>query len=237
MADKNVLLYSGGMDSYIMLNLLPYDKAVYFNLGTEDGKREIAKIDAHKELRDKIEIIDLPIARFELPSKCLPFRNGIMVLLAANFGNVVHLGAIKDDVSKDKDFVFKNQMEGVLNYFGMDDYRVNFVGYPYEVKMPFIDKMKNEIVAAYLFRYGEKSIDNLLTRSWSCYNGGEKECGYCSNCMRKYAAIRANGIEVYWHFENDPRIQLPRFIKNLEKKDRPEELTVFRQVQHMVEKS
>ena len=130
-----------------------------------------------------------------------------MALLASNYGNEIYLGATKGDTTKDKDYVFKTQIEGMLNYFALDSHKVPQKGYPYKVHMPFKDMSKVEIVTKFIKAGG--NVNKLMKYSRSCYIGKEKECGKCRSCVRKAVALILNGIEYEYHFSKDPLLNVP----------------------------
>ena len=100
-----MLCYSGGLDSYALSKMYEYDKYLFFNLGTEDNKQELKHIRENRspEFLAKFEVIDLPIFPYELDNKIIPFRNHLIGLLAAQFGNIIHFGFTAGDTTKDKD--------------------------------------------------------------------------------------------------------------------------------------
>ena len=222
MKDKKVLLYSGGMDSYILYKLFKFDEIIFFNMGNEDNKRELEFLKNNDELKDIVRIIDMPLAQFELENKILPYRNHLLVLMAANFGNHLYLGFTKGDTTKDKDYIYKSQMEGILNYFSLDKMKVAHQLYPYEIVIPFKNMTKSEMLKQYIDEgYNYK---DLLTYSRSCYSGNERECGVCRSCLRKFTSFMTNNIDISDHFENDPKLELEDFLEESIKKDRQEEV-------------
>ncbi|MFH7835140.1 MAG: 7-cyano-7-deazaguanine synthase [Candidatus Aenigmatarchaeota archaeon] len=197
-----VLLYSGGMDSFCLNYLEKPDILLYINLGTEDGKKEIENLQK-LPFKNKIKIVNLnSLSDFELENKIIPFRNTFLILIAAQFGNEIYLGATKGDTTKDKDYVFKSQMESHLNYFALDKNKVNVKDYPYIIHLPFKELTKTQIIRKYLENGG--SVEDLLKYSRSCYNGKEKECGICRSCIRKATALVLNNINIENIFENNP---------------------------------
>jgi 7-cyano-7-deazaguanine synthase in queuosine biosynthesis len=50
---------------------------------------------------------------------------------------------------------------------------------------------KVELVKAYLDANGDPKV---LLDSRSCYGGHEVECGVCRSCVRKYVALKLNGL-------------------------------------------
>ena len=170
---KKVLLYSGGLDSFVMKELYAFDEIVFLKLGTEENVAEynLIKKDITKE-------VDLNLKEYELKNKIIPYRNNIMCLIASNYGNEIYMAFTAGDTTKDKDYVFKSQMENILNYFAQDTEKVKHPHYPYKIKMPFKNKTKSEIVRMYL---DEKKDIKKLIETKSCYNGND--CGVCRSCL------------------------------------------------------
>jgi 7-cyano-7-deazaguanine synthase len=215
---RRVLLYSGGLDSYCLSKLYDIDLLLFIQTGTPDNRKEWELINHH--IPGNIIPIKLPLAIYELGNKIIPFRNHLFILMAAQFGNEIYIGATAGDTTKDKDFVFKAQMESILNYFALDTHKVTQQGYPYKVIMPFKQMTKTEIVKAYLKKYPD--WDKLFTESRSCYEGFDKECGECRSCVRKYVALMNNvpSNQIADKFQTDPTIQLNVALHEAKEKGR-----------------
>jgi 7-cyano-7-deazaguanine synthase in queuosine biosynthesis len=197
-----VLLYSGGMDSYCLAHHIKPDVVLFFNLGTIDNQMELAQLKQSK-FADRVKIIDgINIGQFELVNKIIPHRNTILSLIASNYGNEIYIGATEGDSTKDKDFVWSSQVEGMLNYFGLDKEKVAHKEYPYRIQMPYKNMTKAEILRQYIDEKGD--INLLMKESRSCYLGKEKECGGCRSCLRKAVAFALNNIDYKNIFEIDP---------------------------------
>jgi len=184
--DKKVLLYSGGLDSFILRYTYHFDEVVYFDVGTEDSKREMERLDS------RVTIVQFPLKQFELANKIIPFRNYLFTMLAANFGNRISIGATLGDTTRDKDRVFQSLCGAMLNYFGSVDEKMPYKATYFEVEMPFKNLTKTEILGVWLANGFKKE---LLCNSRSCYTGGMKECGQCRACLRKYVAFKNNDVE------------------------------------------
>lgn len=204
--DRKVMLFSGGLDSFCMYKIINPDIIITFDIGTEDNKKELSNINRMIQQdvidKNKIKIIKLDLSLFELSNKIIPHRNTIMTLLASTYGNQIYIGTTLGDSTRDKDYVFKSQVEGILNYFALDSNKVAHSRYPYSVEMPFKGLTKTQIVRWYLKQGYEPS--ELLKYSRSCYNGHDKECGICRSCVRKMVALILNDIEYTDYFERDP---------------------------------
>lgn len=197
------MLYSGGLDSFCLKEIYKPEALLSVNVGTEDCLKEQELIKKTVSLEENLITIDASfLKQFELENKIIPFRNNFFILLASQFSNLIYIGATKGDTTKDKDYVFKSQMENVLNYFSLDQHKVNVKNYPYQILMPFKDMTKTEIVAKYLKSGGD--VSKLLSYTRSCYQGGEKPCGKCRSCLRNAIAFVNNGIDIRHFFSNDP---------------------------------
>ena len=197
---KKVLLYSGGLDSFCLSKLYKPDIHLYLSTGTIDNNRELDKLQSSIK---KLTIVDISfLQQYELTNKIIPFRNTFFILIAAQYGNIIYLGATAGDTTKDKDYVFQNQISSLLNYFGLDKDKLSIVDYPYKVELPFKELTKTQIVAEYLI--ANNTVEDLLINSRSCYDGEEKECGLCRACLRKAIALVNNNIDIDSIFTNNP---------------------------------
>lgn len=215
--DKKILLYSGGLDSFILRYSMSFDTIIHFEVGTEDEQQEKLLMDTG------VEYISLPLQRFELPNKIIPFRNYLFVLMAANYGNRIYIGSTLGDTTRDKDWVFQSLCESVLNYFGAVKEKMPYEAEQFEVCMPFKDRTKTQIVASFLLFCDMSGYDiSILKVSRSCYKGGERECGECRSCLRKYVAFKNNGVENLLDFSAPSRDQLIAFYEESIAKGRHE---------------
>lgn len=208
--DRKVMLYSGGLDSFCMLSIVDPDVVVFFKTGTEDNVLEyenlmkLAKSGYFADKATELFVVDLPIKGAEIGNKIIPHRNTIFCLLASNYGNHIYIGCTSGDTTKDKDYVWKSQVEGLLNYFALDSHKVWQKGYPYEIIMPFKELSKAEILKIFLNKNG--NIYDVINYSRSCYRIGRegKECGDCRSCLRKAVALEIHGIHWEELFFQDP---------------------------------
>ena len=214
--DKKVLLYSGGLDSFILRYTYHFDEVVYFDVGTEDSKREMERFDR------RVTIVEFPLKQFELANKIIPFRNYLFTMLAANFGNRISIGATLGDTTRDKDRVFQSLCGAMLNYFGSVDAKMPYKATYFEVEMPFKNLTKAEIVRDWLKAYGGKK--ELLKDSRSCYKGGIVECGKCRACLRKYVAFKNNDIEDLLDFTVTQGQLVHLYEESVTKQRHPKEL-------------
>jgi len=221
---KRVLLFSSGLDSFIIKNLLKFEdnECLFLILGTKENKIEEKFI---SNFYSEVQKIDFPISRFSLPNHIIPYRNHLMALIAANYGNEIHFGFTAGDTTKDKDYVFKSQIEGILNYFSLDRDKV-FINGRFEIDMRFKTSTKTEMVAFYLSE--GFPAEKLITHSNSCYEGLEKPCGKCRSCLRKFVALTLNGIECSSAFIVNPFDYLEGLLNESIVKNRNNEINDIR---------
>ena len=210
MYKDSILILSGGMDSVTLL----YDYqdriqlAISFDYGSKHNSREIPFAKLHCQ-RLGIEHLVIPLdfmQRFfqssllkggeEIPeghyadenmkSTVVPFRNGIMLAIAAGMAESRGL---------------KNVM--MANHGG--DHAI----YP-DCRPEFVDAMDRAITAGtyegvkLLAPYTSltktqialigKKIGINYAETWSCYKGGEHHCGKCGTCVERREALAEAGI-------------------------------------------
>lgn len=195
---KRVQLYGGGIDSVCIAHLFPPDVKVYFNLGTVEAAREM------KAARAAGAVIDhrLNLADQVLPNKILPARNLLLVAMASYYGNEIVLGSTAGDTTRDKDSTFLQMSTALLQYvLGEDPVKaLPFHGYGMQVVAPALRMTKSQLVEEYLKQHGNPQA---LLNSSSCYEGGDVECGVCRSCVRKYVALKLNGLTPVFQQEPD----------------------------------
>ena len=207
----SAIIYSGGLDSTTLL----YEEqqrialAITFDYGSNHAQREIACARHHCRLLG-IEhlIVDLsffkgnilssltaganaiPDGNYDdgnMHSTVVPFRNGIMLSIAAGIA----------------------ESRG-LKYVMMANHGGDHTIYP-DCRAEFVEAMSEatkagtfpgiEILAPYtnitkadIARKGkELGID--YSKTWSCYKGEDVHCGKCGTCVERKEALRDAGIE------------------------------------------
>ena len=208
---NGLIVLSGGMDSITML----YDfqdkikMAISFDYGSNHNTREIpfAKL-LCRRLRIKHYTIHLgfmhkhfkssllegadavPDGKYNeenMKSTVVPFRNGIMLSIAAgvaeSYGlNAVYIAnhagdhAIYPDCTQDfVDAISKATEAGTYNHL--------------KIIAPYTNITKADIAKK------GKTLGIDYSETWSCYKGGNVHCGTCGTCTERKQALRMAGIE------------------------------------------
>lgn len=121
----------------------------------------------------------------------VPFRNGLLLSIAASYADSIfpgeeveiYYGAHADDAAgqayADCSPEFAEAMDQAI-YIGT--YK------KISVARPLINMNKSQVVKTGL----ELGVPYNLT--WSCYEGGEKQCGTCGTCIDRKKAFKDNNI-------------------------------------------
>lgn len=203
---QKVLLSSGGMDSWLLAHEPELKGAihVFVNIGQKYAhKEEDASYSLANELRAVYKIVDGPnLAKYEHSTGIIPFRNAQMLMLAALYGEQIYFGVIADEINSDKSEEFVVAMESVLNISHQPQYWTE--GKRFEIRTPFRQFTKTQLVQRYHDNGG--SLPKLLT-SVSCYDAGNKHCGRCASCFKRWVALvnvsRRNDWQE-WGFVSNP---------------------------------
>lgn len=207
----SVIILSGGMDSTTLLYEMKdrIELAVSFDYGSNHNSREIGFAKLHcRRLNIRHVVIRLDFMRdyfksslFDgadavpeghyadenMRSTVVPFRNGIMLSIAAGIAE-----------SEGMKYVMMANHGG--DHAIYPDCRPEFVRamseatrtgtYPgIEVLAPYTNLTKADIAR----RGARLGID--YSETWSCYKGGDRHCGKCGTCVERKEALREAEID------------------------------------------
>lgn len=213
---KAAILYSGGMDSSVLLHdyhAKGFIKlAVSFNYGSKHNDKEFEyaqrntkklgiehiRIDMRSVMENfKSDLLksggDIPEGHYaeeSMKRTVVPFRNGIMLSILAGIAE-----------SKELDTIL------IANHFG------DASQYP-DCKIEFIEPMTSAIeegtgtrvrILAPYTQITKTDIANIgaklnvdFSDTWSCYKGGDIQCGKCGTCVERIISLRGlNDKTVY----------------------------------------
>lgn len=207
---EGIIVLSGGMDSVTMLHEFASEikVAVSFDYGSKHNAKEIPFAALHCQQLGIQHIVipldfmtryfkssllmggeDIPEGNYDdenMKSTVVPFRNGIMLSVAAGLAESHGLKRLF-----------------IANHFGdhaiYPDCRAGFIKAMSEavsegtyehirIEAPYTGISKTDIA-----KRGAKLGINYA-ETWSCYKGGEKHCGKCGTCMERKEAFRAAGL-------------------------------------------
>ena len=211
MEKDSIIVLSGGLDSTTML----YEykdrirMAVSFHYGSNHNDKELACAKLHCE-RLGIPHLIIPLSfmaeYFEssllqgaaaipeghyddanMKSTVVPFRNGIMLAVAAGLAETHHLKYVMlanhsgdHAIYPDCRPAFVDAMSAAIEAGTYDGVRI-FAPY-------------TNITKADIARHG-KELGINYAETWSCYKGGEHHCGKCGTCTERIEALCEAGID------------------------------------------
>jgi 7-cyano-7-deazaguanine synthase in queuosine biosynthesis len=186
MGESIIVLFSGGIDSYVAWHFLGHPQTVYFDLGTPYTEKELKVV---QELIPST-IIDrsLQLGDRQIGSKAyIPFRNLYLAMLAYKYGDRICIAGVKDDDVSDKNEAIFQEFTKILS---------KMEGKSVEVFSPFWQMTKEDVVRWYVENVGREGLLNTV----SCYDPSPGNyCGRCPSCFRKFIALRSNGFEMEFY--------------------------------------
>lgn len=212
MAKDSLLILSGGMDSTTMLHEFKNSigLAVNFNYGALQNAREVQcarrqcamlgieliEIDLafmgryfdSALLRSAEDVPEGSYADANMASTVVPFRNGIMLSIAAGLAESRGLKRVMMANHGGDHAVYPDCRPGFVDAMNAAIKAGTYAGI--ELRAPYTGLTKADIAR----RGKELGVDYSLT--YSCYKGGEKHCGKCATCIERRQALAAAGITV-----------------------------------------
>ena len=183
---KKVLLYSGGMDSWLIDKIWKPDIKLYIDMNTRYSKEEI------KKLPKDVIIEKLDLGKFEREDSIIPLRNLFLVMLASNYGNEVCLGATAGDRVLDKSLEFGKKTSNLLTYLYQKQHWTE--ERKIKINLDYKSFTKTQLIKKYIEQGG--NIEEAVKESFSCYYPiDSKECWNCKPCFRKYVSFKLNGYD------------------------------------------
>lgn len=202
---KAVLIYSGGLDSTTLL--YEYREsitlAVSFDYGSKHNEREIACASENcrrlgiEHLVIPLDFMqkyfrssllkggdDIPEGSYDdsnMQSTVVPFRNGIMLAVAAGLAESRGLDAIMMANHGGDHAIYPDCRPEFVDAFGKAVEAGTYNGV--KLLSPYCNITKRDIA----LRGKALGIDYSLT--YSCYKGGEKHCGKCGTCTERREAL------------------------------------------------
>ena len=124
-------------------------------------------------------------------STYVPFRNGLMISMAASFADgifggeecEIYIGVHQDDTAVN---AYADCSESFIRAIS-EAVEIGTYG-KIKIVAPFVGKTKADVVKIGL----DLKVPYELT--WSCYERGETPCGKCATCIDRAKAFELNGI-------------------------------------------
>lgn len=210
MTKDALLVLSGGMDSTTMLYEYAdtIGLAVNFSYGAHQNEREreCARYNCSRLGIELVEIDlgfmgryfessllsspdDVPEGHYadeNMRSTVVPFRNGIMLSIAAGLAESRGLKAVMIANHGGDHTIYPDCRPEFIDAMGQAIKRGTFVNI--ELRAPYTNLTKGEIAV----RGRELGID--YSHTYSCYKGGQHHCGVCGTCVERREALEFAGL-------------------------------------------
>ncbi|MEW6983008.1 7-cyano-7-deazaguanine synthase QueC [Colwelliaceae bacterium 6471] len=209
MSEKVVVIYSGGMDSFTVLNRALKDGKEVYALSFDYGQRHVKELQCASQVCNALNVhhkvidissinqllagssltddIDIPEGHYEaenMKSTIVPNRNMILLSLAVGYAVSVKASQVYYGAHSGDHAIYPDcRPEFVLK---MNDV-CQIANYePVEIFSPYLNVSKTDILTDGL------SMGLDYSNTWTCYNGREKACGKCGACQERLEAFEEN---------------------------------------------
>ena len=209
---KAIVLLSGGMDSVAAF----YDArshhevvaAVSFDYGAKHNHKEIPFAAYHCRKFDvehrviPLDFVDelfksdllksggaIPDGHYEeetMKSTVVPFRNGIMLSIAAGFAESKDASGLVIAAHSGDHAIYPDCREEFMKSMAAAIQLGTYAGIT--LLRPFISMTKADIASR------GKALGVDFSQTWSCYKGGALHCGTCGTCVERREAFMVAGI-------------------------------------------
>lgn len=208
---KSLIVLSGGMDSVTMLYEYKdqISLAVNFHYGSNHNEREAECARYHCKLLG-IELLELnldfigeyfhsslldgpeavPSGSYtddNMRSTVVPFRNGIMLAVAAGIAESNGLTKLLIASHAGDHSIYPDCRQGFITAMGRAIEEGTYENI--SLLAPYSALSKDQIAAI------GKKLGVDYSKTYSCYRGREKHCGTCGTCVERREALALAGIE------------------------------------------
>tara|TARA_Y100001970_G_scaffold199256_1_gene242381 strand:+ start:859 stop:1515 length:657 start_codon:yes stop_codon:yes gene_type:complete len=207
-----VLVYSGGLDSFTLLNhSMDLGHEVFpitFNYGQKHIKEityaanfckeeslslkliDITEINSLLEGSALTDILEVPKGHYEddsMKTTVVPNRNMILISLATAYAVTINADEVWYGAHGGDHAIYPDCRPEFVNKINETTLVANYS--PISVKAPFINLSKDQILSLGI----RLNLD--YSKTWTCYEGKELACGECGSCMERLEAFTNNQLE------------------------------------------
>ena len=210
---KTVLVYSGGLDSTVLLYHLLAAGDTVSTMAVHYGQRHSRELDQARQISSQLGIehrevdlrsvnellggssltdpsISIPHGHYEednMKSTVVPNRNMILLSLATGWAVSKKADCVSYAAHSGDHAIYpdcRNEFAEALDKaIRLADWQEVFLN------RPFVDLTKADIVK----RGAELKVP--FEQTWSCYEGQELHCGQCGTCIERREAFHLAGVE------------------------------------------
>lgn len=209
---KTVLVYSGGMDSTVLLYHLLKEGATVAALSVDYGQRHKKELDLAREITQTLGVehrvadlttitgllggssltdpeLRVPHGHYEeenMKSTVVPNRNMILLSVATGWAVSLKADCVSYAAHAGDHAIYPDCREEFADALDktmrLADWQEIYLN------RPFVSWTKADIV-----RRGAQ-LDVPFEKTWSCYEGGDQHCGRCGTCIERREAFHLAGV-------------------------------------------
>ncbi len=209
MLEKAVVIYSGGMDSFTILNKAKREGHSLYPLTFNYGQKHSKEIDFASRVCEELglphKVIDITAinqlllsssltsaqdipeghyADSNMMSTVVPNRNMILLSLAIGYAVDIKASKVYYGAHSGDHAIYPDCRPEFVHAMNEVAKIANYD--PVEIVTPYIDTDKIGILKDGL------SMGLDYSNTWTCYNGREKACGKCGSCVERLEAFFEN---------------------------------------------
>lgn len=210
MSEKVVVIYSGGMDSFTVLNRAINDGKEVYALSFDYGQRHVKELECAAKVCKQLNVhhkvidisainqllagssltddIEIPEGHYEaesMKSTIVPNRNMILLSLAVGYADSLKASQVYYGAHSGDHAIYPDCRPEFVQKMNDVCQIANYE--PVEIFSPYLNVSKIDILTDGI------SMNLDYSDTWTCYNGREKACGKCGACQERLEAFEKNG--------------------------------------------
>lgn len=209
---KAVIIYSGGMDSFTLLNLLHQQQDIeLYPLTLNYGQRHAKEIEFAKQVCSELnlphKIVDISAihhimnnsslmgseaipeghyADANMQSTVVPNRNMVLLSLAIAYAANIDAEAVYYGAHSGDHAIYPDCRPEFVEKMDAVSRVANYQ--PIRLETPFLHLDKGQILSRGL------TLGLDYSKAWTCYQGLDKACGKCGACVERLEAFSNNQV-------------------------------------------
>jgi len=209
LAQKSVVIFSGGMDSFTLLNAVVRQGHQVFPLSFNYGQRHIKELDAAAKacaalslpyqvvdissinpllggsaLTSDLDVPDGHYAEESMKQTVVPNRNMILLSLAVGYAVSIEASEVYYGAHSGDHAIYPDCRPEFVEKMNAVCAIANYQAVA--IKTPYLSHSKGQILSEGL------AMNLDYSQTWTCYNGREKACGKCGSCQERLEAFALN---------------------------------------------
>lgn len=210
MPEKVVVVYSGGMDSFTVLNTAIQNGLDVYALSFDYGQKHKKELEVAAQVCRTLgvshKVVDItainslmanssltgdteiPEGHYEddsMKSTVVPNRNMVLLSMAIAYAVSLEAGKVYYGAHSGDHHIYPDCRPEFVDAMNAVSKIANYQSV--EIVTPFLYSSKGDILKAGL------SMNLDYANTWTCYNGREKSCGKCGACCERLDAFKEQG--------------------------------------------